>query len=86
MFGKKKAKIVKTSRGYKFDGTFFDVVRMTALLINCMEKHGFDMEEVKNALYFLEKPEDWTAEAYQMLQLDMRKALRTEPKRVEVKK
>lgn len=86
MFGKKKGKIVKTSRGYKFEGTFFDVVRMTALLINCMEKHGFDMEEVKNALYFLKKPEDWTAEAYQMLQLDMRKALRTEQKLAEVKK
>ena len=86
MFGKKKAKIVRTSRGYKLDGTLCDVVCMIALLTNCMEKHGFDMEEVKNALYFLKKPENWTAEAYQMLQLDMRKALRTEQKRVEVKK
>lgn len=75
MFMKRRARMVATKNGYDFRGSLLDVVRMLACNIRTLESRGYDVAELKHALLFLEKPENMPVEAYQFLQLEVRKFL-----------
>lgn len=75
MFMKHRARMIATKDGYDFRGNLMDVVCMMACNIRTLESRGFDVAELKHALLFLEKPEKLSAEAYQVLQLEVRNHL-----------
>lgn len=75
MFMKHRARMIATKEGYDFRGNLMDVVCMMACNIRTLESRGFDVAELKHALLFLEKPEKLSAEAYQVLQLEVRNHL-----------
>lgn len=75
MFRKHRARMVATKNGYDFRGNLVDAVCMLACNIRTLESRGFDVAEIKHALLFLEKPENMQVEAYQFLQLEVRKCL-----------
>ena len=72
---KHRARMIATKEGYDFRGNLMDVVCMMACNIRTLESRGFDVAELKHALLFLEKPEKLSAEAYQVLQLEVRNHL-----------
>lgn len=74
---KHRARMIATKEGYDFRGNLMDVVRMMACNIRTLESRGFDVAELKHALLFLEKPENLPAEAYQVLQMEVRNWLNT---------
>lgn len=75
MFRKHRARMVATKNGYDFRGSLVDAVCMLACNIRTLESREFDVAELKHALLFLEKPENMSVEAYQFLQLEVRKCL-----------
>lgn len=75
MFGKHRARMVATKNGYDFRGSLVDAVCMLACNIRTLESRKFDVAELKHALLFLEKPENMSVEAYQVLQLEVRNCL-----------
>ena len=77
MFMKHRARMIATKEGYDFRGNFSDVVCMLACNIRMLENRGFDVAELKHALLFLGKPENLSAEAYQVLQMEARNILNT---------
>lgn len=72
MFMKHRARMIATKEGYDFRGSLLDVVCMLACNIRTLESRGFDVAELKHALLFMEKPENLSAEAYQVLQMKVR--------------
>lgn len=77
MFMKHRARMIATKEGYDFRGSLVDVVCMMAGNIRTLESRGFDVAELKHALLFMEKPENLSAEAYQVLQMKVRNCLNT---------
>lgn len=77
MFMKHRARMIATKEGYDFRGNLVDVVCMMACNIRTLESRGFDVAELKHALLFLGKPENLSAEAYQVLQMEARNCLNT---------
>lgn len=75
MFRKRRAQMVATKNGYDFQGSLVDAVCMLACNIRTLESREFDVAELKHALLFLEKPENMSVEAYQVLQLEVRNCL-----------
>lgn len=82
MFRKHRARMVAAKNGYDFRGSLVDAVCMLACNIRTLESRKFDVAELKHALLFLEKPENMPVEAYQILQLEVRKCLNTEVKEI----
>lgn len=77
MFMEHRARMIATKEGYDFRGNLVDVVCMMAGNIRTLESRGFDVAELKHALLFMEKPENLSAEAYQVLQMKVRNCLNT---------
>lgn len=83
MFMKRRARMIATKKGYDFRGSLVDVACMLACHIRTLESRGFDVPELKHALLFLPKPEGMPVEAYQTMQLEIRKCLNMEVKKLE---
>ena len=77
MFMKHRARMIATKEGYDFRGSLVDVVSMMACNIRTLESRGFDVAELKHALLFMEKPENLSEKAYQVLQMKVRNCLNT---------